>query len=149
MILKGFLILVAKFVIQGHCGIINGGMSVKSLIIIFLIRFTDKDFTPTPDNLIETIPTFGPEFYISFNVIIRSYPSSGDGEILLFKSDSQIHNVKVKSNRDISIKSKVDGSFITTLFSGATLNTPYRIEILQTLVVDKVGNILIIQVKLF
>ena len=99
--------------------------------------------------MIETIPTFGPEFYISFNVIIRSYPSSGDGEILLFKSDSQIHNVKVKSNQDISIKSKVDGSFITTLFSGATLNTPYRIEILQTLVVDKVGNILIIQVKLF
>ena len=149
MILKGILIFLTKFVIQGRCGIINGGMSVKSLIIIFLIRFTDKDFTPTPDNLIETIPTFGPEFYISFNVIIRSYPSSGDGEILLFKSDSQIHNVKVKSNRDISIKSKVDGSFITTLFSGATLNTPYRIEILQTLVVDKVGNILIIQVKLF
>ena len=149
MILKGFLILVAKFVIQGHCGIINGGMSVKSLIIIFLIIFTGKDFSPTHENLLETIPTFGPEFYISFNVIIRSYPSSGDGEILLFKSDSQIHNVKVKSNRDISIKSKVDGSFITTLFSGATLNTPYRIEILQTLVVDKVGNILIIQVKMF
>ena len=96
------------------------------------------DFTPISDNLFETIPAFGPEYYISFEVIVTAFPSSGDADVISFSGNQQVAEVKVKSNQDISVDSNADDIVTTTDFSGTALNTPVRVDILQTLVLNKV-----------
>ena len=121
---QNIFFILTNFVVKISCGGISG------------------DFTPVSDNLIEEVLVFGPEYYVSFELSITSWPGSGGRNVVRFISDgsSNIINVLTQSNQDLRVVTIVDGSSVTTDISGSALNTFYRIEILQTQVVDKVGS---------
>ena len=117
---KYILFILTNFVLKIYCGGISG------------------DFTPVADNLIEEVPVFGPEYYVSFEVSFSSFPSSSSASIIRFEN---LIATQIRSNNDIRVITKVDGSNAETIdFSGTALNTYYRIEILQTQVLDKVDT---------
>ena len=117
---KYILLILTNFVLKIYCGGING------------------DFTPVANNLIEQIPVFGPEFYVSFEVKLSSFPSSSWRNIINFEN---VISIVIRSaNNQIRIQSTVDGGIFNTDFSGTALNTYHRIEVLQTQVLDKVDT---------
>ena len=117
---KYILSILTNFVLKIYCGGISG------------------DFTPVADNLIEEIPVFGPEFYVSFEVKLSSFPSSSWRNIINFEN---VISIVIRSaNNQIRVQSTVDGGIFNTDFSGTALNTYHRIEVLQTQVLDKVDT---------
>ena len=123
--------ILTNFVLKIHCGGISG------------------DFSPSADNLIEEVPVFGPEYYVSFELSITSFPGSGGRNALRFRDGSNVMviNVVVEHDQDLRVATAYDGNSNTAVLT-ASLNTFYRIEVLQTQVLDKVGPICFKEIRL-
>ena len=84
---------------------------------------------------------FGPEYYVSLELSVTSWPSSSGVNALRFEDGStNIINIFTQSSGQFRVATKLEagGSVQYSDVSSAALNTFYRIEMLQTQVLDKV-----------
>ena len=94
------------------------------------------DFNPSQENLIELVPLMGKEFYVSLEISVPSNPSSFSK---FLEIEEDLISLSVKPTGVFVFKYFSNNAF-TTFEAPFTLqtNTFYRIEFLQTKIVDKV-----------
>ena len=145
--LKGFLwlILSASFK-DASCGGIQGGrnISMNYRTLVYLFFFTV--FTPTSDNLVETVPAMGKQFKITLQIKVSTAPSS---VVEAFRVGNELVALKAMGNGVFRVKYDLNGisGFIdnNTPFN---LNEWYPFEIKQSLILGKVLSILCINVTI-
>ena len=94
------------------------------------------DFNPSQENLIELVPLMGKEFYVSLEISVPSNPSSFSK---FLEIEEDLISLSVKPTGVFVFKYFSNNAF-TTFEAPFTLqtNTFYRIEFLQTKILDKV-----------
>ena len=97
------------------------------------------EFAPTQGDLIETLPFMGKEFYVTLEVKVESFPSSGVTGVFMF---SKLMPRLVCYPSGFRFRVNKDGAEVLKDVPASTTNTYYHIEVLQTLVVDKVNYML-------
>ena len=92
------------------------------------------------NNVVETVKLWGKQWYLSLEVSASTAPSSGKESAVMFEdsSGSEFGGVFIKSGPKMH--------FVFTINSGRSteemninLNTFYKVEFMQTLLVNKVG----------
>ena len=117
---------------------------VLNIVYIIYLSFNDQlslllEITPTDNSILDTISVFGPEFYVSFDLKINSFPSDWAG-VIQFGGDS---GNLIRMYAHPSSRIRIDyttNQWVEYGFDQSNLNsgTYYRLEILQSLILDKV-----------
>ena len=101
-------------------------------------------FSPTSDNLVETVPAMGKQFKITLQIKVSTAPSS---VVEAFRVGNELVALKAMGNGVFRVKYDLNGisGFIdnNTPFN---LNEWYPFEIKQSLILGKVWSILCINV---
>ena len=93
------------------------------------------EITPTKNNLVETLTTFGKEYKVSLEFKADSVGANYDNVIQI---GNRHVGIWMDPNSEVYVEALVSGAAKNTIISDFTLGTFHKIEISQSLIVDKV-----------
>ena len=97
------------------------------------------DFTPVENNVVETVKLWGKQWYMSLEVSATAAPSSGKASAVTFEDSSgnEFGGVFIKSGPKMHFVYRINSARSTEEMN-INLNTFYKVEFMQTLLVNKV-----------
>ena len=97
------------------------------------------DFTPVENNVLETVKLWGKQWYLSLEVSASAAPSSGKASAVTFEdsSGSEFGGIFIKSGPKMQFGYLINSARSTEEMN-INLNTFYKVEFMQTLLINKV-----------